>query len=397
VIGFIGRMGRGGNLMARSASIPWEELGARAAVEARRPEEFIRQHVSPLFFRDTRPADGNHERFDSDKAFWSRSGSFHLASIRLTKFRLSDWFPRAPGVYWSEYGIEARELTWAGDAANDPKLGRIFSPESKMTLIEQGGIGTIRLRPRRIDDTDCWLATAVSGRQCAGGIPLALPHSFLQEAKTAWGDTVTIHGQIRFLQDAGLDDAAASVHHASPIIVFVDKIESLPRRKQSTPPITITPVVLFERGQDDESPRRRRLRNLGYTFVQCVAGAKNGINEAAEWLGSYAEKFDGQVITNFDERCPTLADAPLSYQRLVEKKYDRTIIERLYLNDGAKFAEKIDRVEAVVTEYNNYGQAAAFGENARSDDNRYAQSIRTEPSHFTKMAKRLGRLIGRNS
>ena len=50
------------------------------------------------------------------------------------------------------------------------------------------------------------------------------------------------------------------------------------------------------------------------------------------------------MITNFDERRPLLADAPLSYQRLVNGTYDRLIIEHLTYN-GNKLADKIDRVE----------------------------------------------------
>jgi hypothetical protein len=56
----------------------------------------------------------------------------------------------------------------------------------------------------------------------------------------------------------------------------------------------------------------------------------------------------GRVITNFDERRPLLSDAPLSYQRLVEKTYERTIIENLYFN-GTKLADRIDHVGGIMS------------------------------------------------
>jgi hypothetical protein len=361
----------------------WDQKGSRATTRAQRPDKFIEQQTAPLFYRHTVPARGKTTRFGTEEAFWSNSGLITFASVRLDEFRLSDWFPRAPGVYWSERGVSTRENTWSGHTTNDPELGEIFAPQAKMALIEDGGIGTIRLRPRRIDGTDCWLATAVKGPQCAGGVPLALPHSFLEEEKVNWGDTVTVFGTVRFLQDAGLHDTAAYVHHASPVIIFVEKIESLPKRKQSSIPITITPVALFDEEKSDSNVKSRRWgSNFGYTFVQCAADSNVELDDAANWIEKYAKKHGGRVVTNFDERSPILSNAPLSYQRLVERSYDRTIIEKLHL---AKLADRIDL--EMITKYNNYGQAGAMGDNARSDNNSFLRSGDPGPPRDGKRTK----------
>jgi len=212
-----------------------------------------------------------------------------------------------------------------------------------MGLIEGGGIGTIRLQPRRIDDTDRWLATAVKGEQCAGGIPLAVPDALMREGKATWGDTVNVVGTVRALKDIGLDDTAASVHHASPIVVMVDQIEGVSTRRRGTDPIVVTPVVLFEIEKDGDD------RPLGYTFVQSVARDREDIEEAGSWMEKYAQEYNGRVVTNFDEIWPLLSDAPLSYQRLLKKNYERTIIQRLYYNAsaGAKLTDRIDKVETL--------------------------------------------------
>jgi hypothetical protein len=383
--------------MARVKGKAWEQLGARASSDAHRPELFVEQHTAPLFFGRTCPTAGEHEQFDNEEAFWNRSASIPFASVCLNKFRLSDWFPRAPGVYWSRYGTQARQSAWEDDTTNDPQLGHIFNPESKRALIEEGGMGTIRLRPRRIDNTDCWLASAIKGPQCAGGIPLAIPNSFLREAKVTWGDTAILYGRVRFLQDVGLVDTAAHVHHASPLIIFVERINTLPIRKQLKSTIIITPVALFDRKFHDSQDRYRRSSRLGYTFVQSAAGSDAELNNAAEWIESYAEKHSGRVITNFDELSPILADAPLSYQRLVRKDYDRTIIEHLHFN-GASLTERIDLVENITTEYNNYGQAGAFGENASVGLSRFTKSPRAQPAELPSIfASWLGQLFRRKS
>jgi hypothetical protein len=144
-----------------------------------------------------------------------------------------------------------------------------------------------------------------------------------------------------------LEDTAASVHHASPIIVQVDKIEGVSKRKQLAHPVIVTPVALFT----GEERKRYSHSDFKYTFVQSAARSNDELDQAASWIEKYAKKHDGRVVTNFDERRPLLSDAPLSYQRLLKGTYERTIIERLYFNAGygAKVADRIDNVEKVMS------------------------------------------------
>jgi hypothetical protein len=343
----------------------WDEQGARAFAEARHPKKFIEQHVAPLLYKPTRPADGNTEEFSSEEQFWEKASSIIFASVHLKQFRLSDWFPRTPGVYWSRRGIDARRSTYNSRTTYDRQLGRIFAPQAKMSLIEDGGIGTIRLRPRRIEGSDCWFATAVKGSQCAGGIPLALPQAFLSGGNVTWGDTVNLSGTVRFLQDAALHDVAAYVHHASPVMVFVEKVESAAQSHRSTIPVTITPVALFDQSSNESENQYVQHSGFGYTFVQSGSDARQ-LDSAADWIERYAEKHGGKVVTNFDECSPVLADAPLSYQRLVARTYDRVIINNFRLE---QLAHKIDI--ATTNEYNNFGEVAAMGDGARSDNNTF--------------------------
>jgi hypothetical protein len=207
-----------------------------------------------------------------------------------------------------------------------------------MDLIEEGGIGTIRLRPRPIDGEVCWLATALTGAACHCGIPLAIPDAVFHKSGVKWGDQCNLQGRVRFLQDAGLEDTAARVHHARPLIVFVEELEGVPTRR-STEPVIITPVALFTAMDLPASERAQ------YTFVHCKAGADAELDSAVDWIEQYASKYAGHVITNFDEQRPVLADAPLSYQRLVAKTHDRAVIEKF---TGTILA---DRIESVTTQY----------------------------------------------
>jgi hypothetical protein len=329
---------------------PWQQNGARASTRANYPSRFIDQHVSPLFFRRTNggPTVRDCKDIISEEQFWGEGGDVVFGAVRLNGFTLTDWFPRAPGVYWSRHAREARENVYSEQPNHDDVLGKYFSPESKMGLIEDGGIGTIRLRPRKIDGEDCWLTTALTGIECHRGVPLAIPDSLLREASVSWGDRVNIQGRVRFLQDAGLDDTAARVHHARPLIVFVEELEGVATRR-SREPIVISPVALFE-STDLES--RHGYNEARYTFVQCATGSDSELDSAVNWIEKYATKYGGRVITNFDEQRPILADAPLSYQRLVAKTYDRTVIEHFA---GTIQVDRIDRVVQESVNAHYYG------------------------------------------
>jgi len=327
----------------REATIPWGMDGFRAHVRAMNPRRFLAQYLSPLFFRKTKAErkKSDYQEFESAQAFWANDGKVMLGEVSLKNFRLTDWFPRAPGVYWGPRAAMARDEVMMRPLNDDPYLGKYVSPASKMGLIEEGGIGSIRLRPRKIDDDICWLATALTGTEghameCHQGVPLAVPKTAFDEAGVNWGDQVVIDGSVRFLQDVGLTDTAAYVHHARPLIVYVDKITGA-KPKKGLGPIIITPVALFESFESDE----RRYDRAQYTFVQCPAGEDSVLDAAGEWIGKYAEKFSGRIITNFDEQRPILADAPLSYQKLVAKTYDKTLIEHF---SGTIQTAKIDRL-----------------------------------------------------
>ncbi len=66
----------------------------------------------------------------------------------------------------------------------------------------------------------------------------------------------------------------------------------------------------------------------------------------------YAAQFEGELVTNFDEQRPLLADAPLSYQRLLTKTYDKPIIQNLLGKVVIKSLKHLEVKEMVMTQNN---------------------------------------------
>jgi hypothetical protein len=131
------------------------------------------------------------------------------------------------------------------------------------------------------------------------------------------------------------------------VLVFVEKIEVLRGKAAKAPvPLILTPVVLFASESAEPERSHQFRRTAQYTFVSVAAGDDHELDEAGEWVEMYAAKFGGRVITNFDERRRVLANAPLSYQRLLKGNYERAYIENVYLH-GTQLANRIDRIERV--------------------------------------------------
>jgi hypothetical protein len=95
--------------------------------------------------------------------------------ISLREFYVCDWFPRTPGVFWTNSGVDARHSVYNWANGNDPELEHYLLPEAKVSLVETGGVGNVRLLPKAVDGVRCWFATAVRDNFCDAGIPLGRP------------------------------------------------------------------------------------------------------------------------------------------------------------------------------------------------------------------------------
>jgi hypothetical protein len=73
---------------------------------------------------------------------------------------------------------------------------------------------------------------------------------------------------------------------------------------------------------------------------------------AGEWIELYTARHKGRVVTNFDEQRPFLADAPLSYQRLIAKTYERNVITSY---GGTIHVDRIDQLLQTSVSTHNYG------------------------------------------
>ena len=121
-------------------------------------EEFWRDLIGPSFYR------GN-----------ARERELAINDvIELKGFQLTEWIPRAPGVFWTIQGDKSRRA--ARDYRYEAPAGRgpLFKPEGKMLMVLGGGMGTNRLLPHQGQDGQYRLLCATSSGRCDAGIPVIL-------------------------------------------------------------------------------------------------------------------------------------------------------------------------------------------------------------------------------
>ena len=117
--------------------------------------------------------------FHSNDEFWERllnGARVPMKWLTLKRFQIVDWFPRAPGLFHSEEGRNARYK--CGGLVFEKDLGWFYQPQDKCHLIE-GGIGAIRFRPMKVDGVESCLCTATSDGTCHSGVPIAVPDELL--------------------------------------------------------------------------------------------------------------------------------------------------------------------------------------------------------------------------
>ena len=76
---------------------------SRVAEYAIRSDRFVNRQVAHILYRETER--GSHAprsaKIVSEAQFWQDSDAIIGATVRLNGFKITDWFPRAPGVYSS--------------------------------------------------------------------------------------------------------------------------------------------------------------------------------------------------------------------------------------------------------------------------------------------------------
>lgn len=248
----------------------------------------------------------NNPNIPGEKIFWRdiMLGDIQkYDNIALYGFQISPWFPRKPGIYWTNTAAMAREKAWQKHVESIDKKMIVFDVYGKTLMAELGGIGSVNLRK----DRNNVLLTATASGFTDAGIPILCPSAIWKKIKQELDKNrhleVDLKGTVEmipleydsfFLRNPGLPKIA----------IYVGSILNI-EFKVSTQSIKICPWTIFETDKS-HSP-------YGFTYVTHDL-FKNNFQNSVNWILDYIDKRNGTyILTDFDEETNSLnAKFPLN-------------------------------------------------------------------------------------
>lgn len=349
---------------------------------------FLPAYLAPPIERDG----GKTATYGRNERVWSDvlARKLNVAShVRLDGFELNEWMPFSAGTFHTADGRREREharhlLLYDGGSGTsaplsklralvpgiDPRSlgpGKIYSSAGKGGMIA-GGVGCVRLKPRRLNGDDVWFASATSSSVAHEGMVVAVPADLyrrhVDELAVKGSVRCTLVGELRFVENEFRDRYGTGV----PQLYL--HVSELTRVGHATQPLRISVPISFQ-GADG---------SVNAAYANFWAGETHGVERAARWLEEvYVRRFySGTVITDFDEQVSWFAKTELALDRVMGGTLDpqqagavarrlglgehmtTVIVERVELN-GTLTAGRIETVsqDRVI----NIGEGAHVGGN----------------------------------
>jgi hypothetical protein len=319
--------------------------------------------------------------FTSNEVLWDAILSERVRSsctIKLENFLLFEWFPRSPGLYYTDQAKSARKdalnytiqypissqlkgidnASKVGDPLVIPDFMRIFDPYGKIQMLH-GGIGSIRLKNRTIDKIgSVWFMTASSTCTAHEGFPIALPDHYYQQyidqIVASGVAPCTIIGKLCFVPDT-LQTLYQDSVRVPQLYLLVEDIKPATRAESQKEIPRVSVAVMFRSNYQGGN-------NVFFSYVTFFPSKPGSFASRVDWLeNTYVESmYKGEIITDFDEHkkwfetvqfgLHQILDKQISMKDVNEWVHQEVIVQgdATFLLDGSNLvnihAERIDNV-----------------------------------------------------
>jgi hypothetical protein len=260
----------------------------------------------------------------NNNSLWERVmfGNAHAEQVlRLNSFFLFEWLPRAPGQYFAPEARNARHAAYSKVLAYEDGMA-VLHPAAKTSLI-QAGVGSVRLKPILVGSDTFYLMGASSDGNCDEGFPIAvspgLYQKHIQEIRNRGCVNLDIIGRLKFVPK---------------------ELDALYRTSTRVPQL----YLVAEDLRAPSHPKSRSAANLEVNISCLFEGKVDGKRgqflalRAVDWLeDDYIKgRFNGNVLTDFDQTQRNFADAPFSLESVFDTKslspYQIVYVNRLSID-----------------------------------------------------------------
>jgi hypothetical protein len=263
----------------------------------------IRQLTKPTRYRT----------YKDNQAFWEDSlkGShFEEMEVHLEGFHLTEWLPSAPGRYFTQEAIKSRaEATEFFDSGLQE-----YNPYGKAGMV-LGGIGSLRIGEKLIDNVPTHFLGASSSGISHQGIPVAMNtvqyRNTIEPIKTHGGCIANLTGSLRLLPTS-----LSIIQYNREVPKFCFFVKDLELLAPSSQNDLLTSVaIMFPSGNPTDYNEKNPLYHKdGYTtsmikmwsFCSFNPSKRGDLTSAVNWLKDYAARHsrlvNPPILSNFDEQ-----------------------------------------------------------------------------------------------
>jgi hypothetical protein len=234
--------------------------------------------------------------------------------ITLDSFFLFEWLPRSPGLYYTPEGRSARrEAKMNIMSTSGNRI--VYNPYGKLSMLD-GGVGSIRLKPLKIEGENHFFVSASSSGLCDEGFPVAIPedlfNKIIDEISSRGSVVRTVTGKLKFIPDE-LEKIYSGYRSVPKRFLKVEQVSINKQPKsRSLAGLTVNVAVSFLSSYEGEE-------KVYATYVGFEPGDKNNFRTSMEWLEhDYVHReFNGKIITDFDQVVPHFKSAPFSLSKVM--------------------------------------------------------------------------------
>lgn len=242
----------------------------------------------------------NASKFDktifSSEEYYSNIISGRLSPgqvVHLRDFIISEWIPLSPGLYFTHYAEAAREN--AGYSYNYE--ADEYEPSGKYNMV-QGGVGSVRLTSKSINNNTFFVLGASSNYETYQGIPIVVNentyYKIIEQIKSYGSIKSHLVGRIKLIPDVNLL-SGPNANHCPRYWLEVEEIYDI---RKPIEDIVLSIAVSYLNHDN----------TYGWTFKNVILNRKERyIEETKDWIHDYICRYTGNkneptILYDFDEQ-----------------------------------------------------------------------------------------------